>query len=239
MPNVNRRAIIRDVALFGVACLAGGCISTVPAGIRARYAPVTGEMHAVPAVNLTGIDAAFLRADVEYATDEEPGTIVVDPRAHYLYFIEPDGRARRYGVAVGGDGFAWSGVARVAIKREWPDWHPSKAMLGRRPELLPQLTQLPTGLGMPGGPQNPLGARALYLWQGNVDTLYRIHGTNEPWKIGTSTSSGCIRMINQDVIDLYGRASVGAKVVVLSTQTEPLVVGSGNEISQYGLTMRE
>jgi lipoprotein-anchoring transpeptidase ErfK/SrfK len=118
-------------------------------------------------------------------------------------------------------------------------------MLERKPELLPQMSELPTGIGMPGGPDNPLGARALYLWQGKVDTLYRIHGTNEPWKIGTSTSSGCIRMINQDVIDLYARTNIGARVVVLSTQDEPLVaeqldvLPSGDDIGAYRLSMRD
>src|SRR5918995_1396603 len=126
------------------------------------------------------------------------------------------GRAVRYGIGVGREGFGWSGSATIQEKREWPDWYPPKEMVQRQPEIRPELTRLQGGLGMPGGPRNPLGARALYLWQNNRDTLYRIHGTTEPWTIGTSVSSGCIRMINQDAIDLYDRVPLGTKVVVLS-----------------------
>jgi lipoprotein-anchoring transpeptidase ErfK/SrfK len=125
--------------------------------------------------------------------------------------------AVRYGVGVGKAGFGWSGTATIRDKQEWPDWYPPKEMFGRRPELMEQMGELPGGPGMPGGPGNPLGARALYLWQGNKDTLYRIHGTFEPWTIGTNVSSGCIRMINQDVIDLYNHTPTGTKVVVLSS----------------------
>ena len=121
-----------------------------------------------------------------------------------------------YGIGVGREGFGWSGSATIQEKREWPDWYPPKEMVQRQPELRKSLTTLQGGLGMPGGPGNPLGARAMYLWQNNKDTLYRIHGTFEPWTVGSNVSSGCIRMINQDVIDLYGRAAVGAKVVVLA-----------------------
>jgi lipoprotein-anchoring transpeptidase ErfK/SrfK len=108
-------------------------------------------------------------------------------------------------------------VANVHDKQEWPDWYPTKEILQRRPEIIPHLKPLQSGVGMAGGPDNPLGARALYLWQGNKDTLYRIHGTNEPWTIGRNVSSGCIRMVNDDVIDLYDRAPVGTKVLVLSS----------------------
>src|SRR4029079_8518600 len=122
-----------------------------------------------------------------------------------------------YGVGVGRQGFGWSGVANVRTKQARPDWYPPKEMIQRQPELRRQLSQLRSGIGVAGGPGNPLGARALYLWQGNKDTLYRIHGTNEPWTIGTNVSSGCIRMLNQDVIDLYRRTPVGAKVLVLAS----------------------
>ena len=157
------------------------------------------------------------RADVQYATREPRGTIVVDPLHHYLYYVEGGGQARRYGIAVGGEGFGWSGVAMVHSKQEWPDWYPTKEILERHPELTAGLKELPGGQGVPGGPDSPLGARALYLWQGNKDTLYRIHGTNEPWKIGSNVSSGCIRMINDDVIDLYDRVGISTKVVVLAS----------------------
>jgi lipoprotein-anchoring transpeptidase ErfK/SrfK len=120
---------------------------------------------------------------------------------------------------VGREGFGWSGIANVHEKREWPDWYPPKEMIQRQPDLRRQLTALQSGIGMSGGPRNPLGARALYLWQGNKDTLFRIHGTLEPWTIGSSVSSGCIRMINQDVIDLYQRAPINTKVVVLGARS--------------------
>jgi lipoprotein-anchoring transpeptidase ErfK/SrfK len=130
--------------------------------------------------------------------------------------VQPGGRAIRYGVGVGKQGFSWSGTARINSKQEWPDWYPPSEMIARRPDIGPQLVQLQSGRGVPGGPRNPIGARGLYLWQGNKDTLYRIHGTNEPHTIGHSVSSGCIRMINQDVIDLYDRVPVGTEVKVLA-----------------------
>jgi lipoprotein-anchoring transpeptidase ErfK/SrfK len=190
----------------------------------AEYGPVPGERFPVSAAPLPRIDPAFLRTQVAYSRSEKPGTIVVDPGAHYLYFVEEGGSAMRYGVGVGKEGFGWSGVATIHGKQEWPDWYPPKEMVKRQPELEGKLTDLRSGVGVPGGPLNPLGARAMYLWQHNKDTLYRIHGTNEPWTIGTSVSSGCIRMINQDVIDLYGRTPVGTKVVVLTSPT-PETVG--------------
>ena len=131
--------------------------------------------------------------------------------------MQGGGRAIRYGVGVGRQGFGWSGVATIHDKQQWPDWYPPKEMLDRQPELRRQMSELQSGIGMPGGPRNPLGARAMYLWQNNKDTLFRIHGTFEPWTIGKSVSSGCIRMINQDAIDLYERTPVGAKVVVLGS----------------------
>jgi lipoprotein-anchoring transpeptidase ErfK/SrfK len=184
----------------------------------ALYAEVDGEPFPIPAVRLSEIGAQYLRAGVIYRTSEAPGTIVIDPQNHYLYFVEGGGRAIRYGVGVGREGFGWSGVAAIHDKQEWPDWYPPKEMIQRQPELRRQMSELQGGLGMPGGPGNPLGSRAMYLWQGNKDTLYRIHGTVEPWTIGKSVSSGCIRMINQDVIDLYMRAPLGAKVLVLSSR---------------------
>lgn len=157
----------------------------------------------------------YRRADVPYATNEVPGTIIVDPGNHFLYLVQPAGRGLRYGVGVGGEGFGWSGVAKVHHKSEWPDWHPTQETLQRRPQLGPFMSKLQNGSGVVGGYANPLGARALYLWQGNKDTLYRIHGTNEPWTIGMNVSAGCIRLLNEDVMDLYNRVAVGAKVVVL------------------------
>jgi len=164
-------------------------------------------------------DPAFARKVVTYPTPVRAGTIVVDPGNHFLYLVQGDGQAIRYGVGVGGEEFGWSGVAMVHSKQEWPDWRPPAEMPERKPELIEHMTQLQSGIGMPGGPDNPLGARALYLWQGNKDTLYRIHGTNEPWTIGHSVSAGCIRMTNEDVADLYDRIPVGTKVIVLATAT--------------------
>jgi len=148
------------------------------------------------------IDPIYLRQEVAYTGTERPGTIVVDTPNKFLFFVEPGGHALRYGIGVGRPGFAWSGVKTISRKAEWPDWTPPAEMLLRRPDL-------PTH--MEGGPANPLGARALYLGS----SLYRIHGTNEPYTIGTNVSSGCIRMMNQDVEDLYGRVRVGTKVIVM------------------------
>ncbi len=148
------------------------------------------------------IDAKFLRQEVAYPGREAPGTIIVDTTNKFLYLIEDGGRALRYGIGVGRPGFLWAGVKTVTAKREWPDWRPPAEMLARRPDL-PRF--------MPGGIDNPLGARALYLGS----SLYRIHGSNEPWTIGTNVSSGCIRMRNEDVTDLYQRVKVGTKVVVI------------------------
>ena len=167
-------------------------------------------------------DPAFARKLVTYASRETPGTIVVDPGSHYLYLLLQDGQAVRYGVGVGGEGFGWSGTATVHTKQQWPDWFPPAEMLERKPELKEHMAQLQSGLGMHGGPENPIGARALYLWQGNKDTLYRIHGTNEPWTIGHNVSAGCIRMTNEDIVDLYDRTPVGTKVVVVATAATPV-----------------
>ena len=191
-----------------------------PAVVRqygSMYAAVD-DRFPIPAVRLSDVDPAFFRKTVSYFSNEPAGTIVIDPQNHFLYLVQGGGKAVRYGVGVGRQGFGWSGTAAVHDKQEWPDWYPPREMLARQPELMRNMSELRSGIGMHGGPRNPLGARALYLWQGNKDTLYRIHGTNEPWTIGHSVSSGCIRMLNQDVIDLYERAPVGAKVVVLGSR---------------------
>ena len=148
------------------------------------------------------IDPRYLRQEVEYQGHEAPGTIVIDTPNKFLYLVEDGGKAMRYGVGVGRPGFTWAGVHTVSAKKEWPDWTPPEEMLERQPGL-PHF--------MAGGPSNPLGARAMYLGS----TLYRIHGSNEPWTIGHNVSSGCIRLRNADVIDLYSRVKVGTKVVVL------------------------
>lgn len=172
------------------------------------YAALPDEKHPVPAVNLARLKPGFARAEVAYATSEHPGTIVVETSQRYLYLVEPGGRAIRYGIGVGRDGFRWSGRAVVGRKAAWPTWTPSPEMQKRQPE-----TREYAG-GMPGGLANPLGARALYIYQGGRDTLYRLHGTSEVWSIGGAVSSGCVRLLNQDVIDLYRRCPVETPILV-------------------------
>lgn len=192
----------------------------------ARYAAVTDEPFAVPAVNLRQFDPEFRRQVVDDPTGEQPGTVVVDPENRFLYLVMADGKAMRYGVGVGRAGMAWSGTANVAYKREWPTWTPTQNMIKRDPDTYQKWAG-----GMDGGPTNPLGARALYLFEDGKDTLYRIHGTNEPWSIGQAMSSGCIRMMNQDVMDLYRRVPDGAKVIVLPAggQEKPVVGTQNNQ----------
>jgi lipoprotein-anchoring transpeptidase ErfK/SrfK len=152
------------------------------------------------------LDPKFLPQQVDYAGGEKPGTIVIDSGQKFLYLVQGGGKARRYGVGVGKEGFGWSGTQNISRKAEWPDWRPPAEMIVReraKGRVLPVM--------MEGGMENPLGARALYLGS----TLYRIHGTNAPWTIGTNVSSGCIRMRNEDVVDLYERVDVGTKVIVM------------------------
>jgi lipoprotein-anchoring transpeptidase ErfK/SrfK len=226
---LSRRKMIAGASASAAACLAG-CVNTNPnaavnaAAVAGAVVPSYDGIYAekkdgafiIPAVQYGQIDSALLRTNVTYATKESPGTIVIDPANHLLYHVEGGGRATRYGVGVGREGFGWAGEATIKSKQEWPDWYPPKEMLDRRPDLMQAMVELQSGIGMHGSPANPLGARAMYLWQGNQDTLFRIHGTNEPWTIGQSFSSGCIRMINQDVVDLYQKTPVGTRVVVLT-----------------------
>lgn len=156
-----------------------------------------------------GVPEDLRRQVVNFRTAEKPGTIIIDGNRHFLYFVLPDFKAIRYGIGVGREGFGWAGIVNVGRKQEWPTWTPPPEMVERDPKAAKYAG------GMPGGPENPLGARALYLFEGNRDTIYRIHGTNEPWSIGLDISSGCIRMNNDDVIDLYNRIEIGAKVIVL------------------------
>lgn len=151
------------------------------------------------------IPPAYRRQLVPYPYRQDAGSIVVDTRARVLYLVREDGQALRYGIGVGRDGFAWSGVAVVGDKQKWPRWFPPAEMRARQPEL-PEVVE--------GGPDNPLGARALYLYANGRDTLYRLHGTNEPRSIGQAVSSGCIRLLNQDIMDLYRRVIIGTRVVV-------------------------
>ncbi|CEJ12848.1 putative L,D-transpeptidase ErfK/SrfK precursor [bacterium YEK0313] len=181
---------------------------------RQMYAAIETEPYPIPAVDLSDVDPRFLRQEVAYRTSEQPGTIVVDPSARFAYLVMEGGRALRYGVGVGKEeGFNLTGVATIGRKAEWPRWTPTQDMIRREPDRYG-----PVAGGLPGGPENPLGPRALYLYRGNRDTFYRLHGTTEPWTIGTQVSSGCIRFLNQDIIDLYGRVPTGTKAVVLPSR---------------------
>ncbi|WP_291867383.1 L,D-transpeptidase [Bradyrhizobium sp.] len=175
-----------------------------------QYPALTDSAFKIPAVEAETIDPKYVKQRVSYVTQHPPGTIVVDPYGKFLYLVQERGFAMRYGVGVGRDGFGWSGAADIRRKAQWPTWTPPSAMIARQPELKKYRA------GMGAGIENPLGARALYLFQNGKDTLFRIHGTNEPESIGKNVSSGCIRLLNQDVIDLFDRVPVGSKVVVLS-----------------------
>jgi len=175
------------------------------------YRAVSDAGYVIPEVPVKKIDKQFLRQRVDYVSDEKPGTIIIDVARRFLYLIEGDGKAMRYGVGVGKAGFEWQGNAYVGWKQEWPKWTPPEEMIARKPELAKYSEE---NGGMPPGLDNPLGARALYLFQNGKDTLYRMHGTPEWWTIGTAASSGCIRLMNQDIIDLYSRTNNRTKVIV-------------------------
>lgn len=178
---------------------------TLPPAAKAA----AGEEYPISRSDIRLVPRKFRRRRVQFNDLYAPGTILIDTRNKYLYLIEEGGSAMRYGIGVGRQGFSWSGSAVIKRKAKWPTWTPPAAMVKRDPFAAKWAG------GMPGGPSNPLGARALYLYQGNVDTLYRIHGTIAPSSIGKAVSSGCIRMINADVADLYDRVPTGTRVIVL------------------------
>src|ERR1700683_2878947 len=194
------------LAILASTLLLSGCMETTyEATNTAAFKPRDKER--LPKIRYTNVPVpeAFRRAIVEYHRKEAPGSIVVDSDNHYLYYVLNDGKAIRSGITVGEEAMAWSGIAKICSMTEWPPWHPTKSEIER--------------LGVPTfvapGPDNPMGSRAMYLYEGNKDTLFRIHGTNQPEYIGASISSGCIRMTNEDVIDLYNRVKLGTIVVVL------------------------
>lgn len=203
---------LRHLALAAGLALAtalSGCTSVGSFQVfSSDYGSRTDAGYRVPSIPISKVPRKYHRQIVRYDTTEAPGTIIVDTGPKFLYFVLPEGRAVRYGIGVGRDGFEWNGTARVAAKREWPVWTPPAEMIRRQPELAKWRG------GMPPGPNNALGARALYLHNKGGDTGYRLHGTPEWWSIGKAMSSGCVRMLNQDVMDLYNRAEVGAKVIV-------------------------
>jgi lipoprotein-anchoring transpeptidase ErfK/SrfK len=183
-----------------------------PSPYLSMYAALPQEQFPIPAVDLTQVEQQYLRRQVDYTTSEPVGSVIVDTRNFYLYHVMENGKAMRYGVGLGRAGFEWSGRARIAWKQAWPRWTPPDEMVARQPELEP--FSIANG-GMDPGIDNPLGARALYIFEGNVDTLYRLHGTNEVWSIGKAVSSGCVRLLNQDVIHLYGRVASGSPILVV------------------------
>lgn len=183
--------------------LGGAVLLAAPVGVAEAH-------HTAKFKKNFKLDPKYAPQRVFYSMNYAPGTIVVDPRNHFLYLMERWGRARRYGVGVGKAGLAFKGAAIVQRKAEWPSWTPTKNMIRREPQKYARYAN-----GVPGGVNNPLGARALYLYRNGRDTYYRIHGTTQPSSIGRSVSNGCIRMINDHVVDLYERVPVGTRVVVL------------------------
>jgi lipoprotein-anchoring transpeptidase ErfK/SrfK len=215
--------ISRRMFVFGSSALLASCTSQPKPQLSAAM-PVVDPLHAdlytdivtepfpLPAVDTTAIDSRFLRRIVPYVTREQPGTVVVNTATRFAYLTLGGSHAIRYGVGVGKqEAFNFQGTAIVGRKAEWPRWRPTRDMIRREPDRYAKYEN-----GMDGGPENPLGPRALYLYRDGQDTLYRLHGTTEPWSIGSMVSSGCVRFLNQDIIDLYKRVPVGAKVVVLA-----------------------
>jgi lipoprotein-anchoring transpeptidase ErfK/SrfK len=213
MQRNMRIALIAAAALVGAAGVMPG-----PASAETRYYDHASnswrDAAAAPSRRMSQSmrkpARQFMRTKVSIATNEAPGTIIVDSERKYLYYVEGRGRATRYGVGVGREGFGWSGDMKVGRKAEWPGWTPPKEMIAREKavgRIIPAY--------MEGGPNNPLGAAALYLYRNGRDSIFRIHGTNQPWTIGQNMSSGCIRMMNEDVQELYARAGTGTKVIVI------------------------
>ncbi|RFB77959.1 L,D-transpeptidase family protein [Methylovirgula sp. 4M-Z18] len=207
---LNRRSFLLGSAVsLGALGLAGCADYMSLAEAQKVYGPVPDEKFPIPAVDVSKIDPKYYRKTVRYDSNEEVGTIVVDPANYYVYRIEGDGNATRYGANVGRQGFLWSGDAYVGRKAEWPTWTPPKEMIARQPEAGKYAR------GMPGGLENPLGARTLYLYQDGKYTLYTLYSTSDPETIGTNVTSGCTGLLSQDMIHLYSRTPVKTKVVVL------------------------
>jgi lipoprotein-anchoring transpeptidase ErfK/SrfK len=216
LPGLRSRLLNRRAFLFGSAAgLAAlglaGCASDYISLAEAEkvYGPVPNEKFPIPAVDVSKVNPKYFRKTVRYDSNEAPGTIIIDPSKYYVYRIEGEGNATRYGANVGRDGFRWSGEAYVGRKAEWPTWTPPKEMIARQPEAGKYAR------GMPGGLDNPLGARVLYLYQNGVYTLYTIYSTSDPETIGNGITSGCTGLLSQDMIDLYSRTPVKTKVIVL------------------------
>jgi lipoprotein-anchoring transpeptidase ErfK/SrfK len=203
--TLSRRHFLRAGTIAAAAALAPGFVSQAFANQFDANDP-----YPIEPSDLSKIDPEFYRQIVPFREAEWPGTIIVDTQSRHLYLVLEGRRAIRYGVGVGRDGFLWQGEAEIGRKKMWPKWTPPADMVARDEEAAKWAN------GMPGGPDNPLGARALYLFAGGADTLYRIHGTNQPWTIGKNMSSGCIRMLNEDIADLYRRVPIGSRVLVVN-----------------------
>ena len=197
---------VRGIVVVLTGLLLAGCMQSGPV-FDANFTARDRQQLTNPPYQQAWIAPAYRRQVVDYHRKESPGSIVVDTDARYLYYVLGDNKAIRYGIAVGEEALSWYGIAKVGRKEEWPSWTPT-AEIKRRLGNVPDFVE--------GGPHNPMGARGLYLYAGNKDTLFRIHGTNQPEHIGQAVSSGCIRMTNEDVIDLYNRVRMGATVIVLA-----------------------
>lgn len=222
---LNRRSFLASTGSFSALALAGCTTILQPAAtpepaappqpafsdaLLHMYGPLAEEQFPVPPANLRRLDPDYYRAVVDYPTAEAPGTVIVDTAHRYLYHVGQNGTATRYGVGIGRAGFEWSGRAHVAYGRKWPVWTPPAEMIERQPTLEQWRN------GQPPGIDNALGARALYIHQGNTDTLYRLHGTGEANTIGKAVSSGCVRLLHQDIIHLYDNVRWGSPIVVLA-----------------------
>ena len=219
----RRQLVIAAAAMSVSACSSNGgsrrrrrrTAAPSPVQQQTNYGPIPDEPFPIPAVNFNTIKPGFGRRVVNYSTAEPAGTIIVDTDTFHLYLTMEGGRALRYDVGLGRQGFSWSGNANIESKQEWPKWFPPKEMMARQPELRKYSEK---NGGHPPGLDNPLGSRALYLFENGKDTLYRLHGTAQESSIGNAVSSGCVRLMNHDIIDLYNRVPVGTKVVVINSR---------------------
>jgi lipoprotein-anchoring transpeptidase ErfK/SrfK len=220
-PPITRRMFVAGAAsLSGLALSSCARTTTVvtPAtpAVSSNYAlmygPMPDERFPLPGIKLDKVPSKYYRRQVDYPTNEAVGTIIVDTKNFYLHLVQENGKAMRYGVGLGRAGFEWAGRARIGWKQEWPKWTPPDEMIARQPELHKYSAE---NGGMPPALDNPLGARALYIFNGNTDTLFRLHGTLEEWSIGKAVSSGCVRLLNQDIVDLYNRVPTNSPIIVV------------------------